>query len=250
MLEQPSSGATVAYVYDRAGRIVKKTTGEKREYFKYDSRDLMTKYWVETDGNTSVSEYVYDVNNQRVAKTDTSDAPTSIDGKKRFVWDGDNILYDGPVFYLNNIMVNGYEAEIQELRIVTYLKDALGSVRGEVYDTPVNPPASNPDIKPFSYKTFEYSAFGESLDSPSTSLGDRAREPGAELKNEGIGFTGHYKDKESNLYYARARYYNPETGRFITSDPIRYAEKRYSPAGLNRYIYGLNNPTKYWDPDG
>jgi RHS repeat-associated protein len=76
-----------------------------------------------------------------------------------------------------------------------------------------------------------------------------AKGDGSRVK-AGIGFTGHYGDKESSLYYARARFYNPDTGRFITSDPIQDPSKRYSPAGLNRYVYGLNNPLKYWDPDG
>lgn len=227
----------VSYSYDKAGRIVKKTDGGVREYYRYDSRDLMTKYWTEKDDVTAVSEYIYDVNNLRVSKTDSSDAPGSYDGKKRFVYDGDNILYEGSVFYLNNIVINSYEAEIQELRIAVFLKDALGSIRSEVYDKPITV-----NTKVSTYASFEYTAFGESLAS--------SGEPNSGHKKEGIGYTGHYLDRENGLYYARARYYNPGTGRFITSDPIGDPSKRYSPAGLNRYVYGLNNPLFYTDPSG
>ncbi len=33
-------------------------------------------------------------------------------------------------------------------------------------------------------------------------------------------FTGREYDKETGLYYYRARYYDPEIGRFISKDPF------------------------------
>jgi len=55
-------------------------------------------------------------------------------------------------------------------------------------------------------------------------------------------YSGEYLDLETNTYYLRARYYQPTTGRFLSEDPIR--------AGLNWYIYGLNNPITRVDPTG
>jgi RHS repeat-associated protein len=61
-------------------------------------------------------------------------------------------------------------------------------------------------------------------------------------------FTGKEYDLESGLFYFGARYYDPKIGRFITED---LAEPDYeNPQSLNRYIYALNNPLKYVDPDG
>jgi len=60
-------------------------------------------------------------------------------------------------------------------------------------------------------------------------------------------FTGKEKD-ETGLYYYGARYYDPETGRFITRDLL--AGKRTNPQSLNRYTYCLNNPVKLIDPAG
>jgi len=47
------------------------------------------------------------------------------------------------------------------------------------------------------------------------------------------------------LYYMRARYYDAETGRFISEDPIGFAG-----GDLNLYAYVANNPVLFVDPDG
>jgi RHS repeat-associated protein len=39
-----------------------------------------------------------------------------------------------------------------------------------------------------------------------------------------FGFTGQRRDDETGLYYYKNRYYSPETGRFITRDPIGYVD--------------------------
>ncbi|MBC3366561.1 RHS repeat-associated core domain-containing protein, partial [Pseudomonas sp. SWRI154] len=49
--------------------------------------------------------------------------------------------------------------------------------------------------------------------------------------------------RESGLHYNRHRYYNPETGRYLTADPSKLK------GGLNGYRYTLN-PTGWVDPLG
>jgi len=64
-------------------------------------------------------------------------------------------------------------------------------------------------------------------------------------------FVGKEKDRETGLYYFGARYMRPETGRFISVDPAGILEKDLiNPQKLNRYAYALNNPYRYFDPDG
>lgn len=63
-----------------------------------------------------------------------------------------------------------------------------------------------------------------------------------------VGFSGYIKDTETGLYYARARYYDPATARFITEDPE--AGKDMVPPSLHRYLYAYANPTVYVDPTG
>ena len=79
------------------------------------------------------------------------------------------------------------------------------------------------------------------------------------IKNNDRKFVGKEKDKETDLTYFGARYYDDLSGRFLAPDPVRPVDALTSktnhkvldnPQRLNRYAYGLNNPYRYVDPDG
>ncbi len=57
-------------------------------------------------------------------------------------------------------------------------------------------------------------------------------------------YTARELDQE-DLYYYRARYYDPQTGRFLSQDPIQYLS-----GDFNWYRYVGNNPTNFIDPSG
>jgi len=59
-------------------------------------------------------------------------------------------------------------------------------------------------------------------------------------------YVGQYgvMDEENGLLYMRARYYDPEVGRFINKDPIGFE------GGVNFYAYVENNPINEIDPKG
>jgi len=63
------------------------------------------------------------------------------------------------------------------------------------------------------------------------------------LVSNPLRFQGQYYDEESGLHYNRYRYYEPESGRYISADPIGLA------GGINLYAY-VPNPLKYIDPLG
>ena len=56
-------------------------------------------------------------------------------------------------------------------------------------------------------------------------------------------FAGQYEDEESGLYYNRFRYYDRETGQYLSPDPIGLL------GGLNPYGY-VHCPTGWVDPFG
>jgi len=58
-----------------------------------------------------------------------------------------------------------------------------------------------------------------------------------------LRFQGQYYDVETGLHFNRHRYYSPQTGRFISRDPIGFA------GGLNIYVYAPN-PIEWTDPFG
>jgi RHS repeat-associated protein len=74
---------------------------------------------------------------------------------------------------------------------------------------------------------YEYDAFGNEVNSTGTT-------PNNYL------YRGEQWDPDLGLYYLRARYYNPVTGRFLSRDP--YAGNTYDPPSLHRYRYATGNP--------
>ena len=62
-------------------------------------------------------------------------------------------------------------------------------------------------------------------------------------------YRGYYWDNDLGLYYLMSRYYDPQTGRFINADNLKYIDPRVI-CGLNLYAYCCNNPITNTDPLG
>jgi RHS repeat-associated protein len=70
-------------------------------------------------------------------------------------------------------------------------------------------------------------------------VGDQTMDAGRYL------YHGDELDVEAGLQYNRARHYDPETGRWLSEDPIGFAG---DPSNLYRYVG--NSPTNGTDPSG
>jgi RHS repeat-associated protein len=78
--------------------------------------------------------------------------------------------------------------------------------------------------------------------------GERVAVAGSPGVPEGVGYTGHYEDRPMGLVYAGARWYDPQVGRFLSPDAVRF-----DVGGIhhfNRYAYAYLNPYRFIDPDG
>ncbi len=83
--------------------------------------------------------------------------------------------------------------------------------------------------------TYEYTPWGEVRNE-------------TEMVDNPIKYAGEYYDDELGMIYLRARYYDPQIGRFTSLD---VEEGNIAiPLEMNRYVYCLNNPIKYVDPYG
>jgi RHS repeat-associated protein len=60
-----------------------------------------------------------------------------------------------------------------------------------------------------------------------------------------FAYTGRDWDPDVGLYYNRARWYDPKTGRFLSQDPTGF---KAGDTNLNRYVW--NRPTTLTDPTG
>ena len=83
--------------------------------------------------------------------------------------------------------------------------------------------------------SYNYDAFGNLLSSPGPT-------PNNYL------YRGEQYDSDLGLYYLRARYYNPQTGRFLSRDPED--GKILDPATLHKYLYANGDPVNGLDPMG
>ena len=61
-------------------------------------------------------------------------------------------------------------------------------------------------------------------------------------------YKGYYYDTETSLYYLQTRYYDPDTGRFISPD--KYTTTGQGVIGNNMFAYCNNNPIQYKDDNG
>jgi RHS repeat-associated protein len=61
-------------------------------------------------------------------------------------------------------------------------------------------------------------------------------------------YRGEQFDTDLGLYYLRARYYNPQTGRFLSRDPEE--GNSGEPKKLHKYLYAYGNPVNRLDPTG
>jgi len=216
---------SVAYEYDANFNQIAKTKAGVRTTFDFSIRDHLLR--ADELAGTATS---FDYNDLGLRTKKISEST----GKEtRYLYDDSAVLleYDGDATGLPTTHKYDYGYELLSLTQVDganresqfYLKDTLMST--------VNLTDESGGL----LHSYRYDAWGRIRNQVGTSENPRQ-------------FTGHYKDDETGLHYFGARYYDDEIGRFISQDP--YLGQQTAPPSLHRYLYALNNPLKYVDPDG
>ncbi|MFC6671373.1 RHS repeat-associated core domain-containing protein [Marinobacterium aestuariivivens] len=205
------------YIYDANGNLLTKTdqTTGKLINYSYDAQNQLIAISFPDGSNVN---YRYDALNRRIAKVFNNSSSV-------FVYDGLNIVFE---FSSDQALRAGYSygTSLDQPLVMNrdgnqyyYHTDHQGSIAALTNN-------STTATNTYNYKAFgSYTNTSEIIDNPFT-------------------YTGRIQDPESNLYYYRARYYDPSIGRFIQSDPIGIR------GGLNTYTYVFNNPLNYVDPFG
>ncbi|WP_026653211.1 DUF6531 domain-containing protein [Butyrivibrio proteoclasticus] len=228
------------YSYDNRGNLVAEYKNDvlDREY-TYSARNLLEKAQVKTDPSMDQSTY-YDYNylGQRVSKKSVN---SEISYLTDITMDYNNLLaqsvngktsmfiYDDKIVSMEKENTNSY-----------YLLDELGST---MYLTDTNGTSSD---------AYAYDVFGKRVNvatgktvnaSNTASTGDAL----VDSLIQPFTFTG-YREEENGLYFAQARSYDPETGRFTGEDKVRGLLD--IPDSINHYIYCFNAPKDYVDRNG
>ncbi|EEQ9693434.1 hypothetical protein GFT16_005013, partial [Escherichia coli] len=238
------------YDYDAAGRMVSRTRHRdgyrpETERFRWDSRDQLTGY---CSAQGEQWEYRHDASGRRTEKR--------CDRKKirfTYLWDGDSIAEireyrDDKLYSVRHLVFNGFELISQQFSRV---RQAHPSVAPQ-WVTRTNHAVSDLTGRPLMlfnsegktvWRPGQTSLWGLALSLPAdTGYPDPRGEWDPEA-DPGLLYAGQWQDAESGLCYNRFRYYEPETGMYLVSDPLglQGSEQTY------RYV---PNPLGYIDPLG
>jgi RHS repeat-associated protein len=213
-----NAALSVAYTYDANGNQTSKTQNGTTTTFQFDVRDQLTAV---VQGSSTLGTYEYDYKGLRVLKQGAL-------GYIHYAYDDKSVLLETDASGTTLAKYDYGPDRLLSLNQQTegrsfYLFDSLGSVT----DLTTTSGALR--------ATYQYDAWGNF----------RATSGGS---FNAFGFTGHERDAETGLYYFRARYYDPATGRFLTEDSREGHPD--TPPSLHRYLYAYANPTVWTDPTG
>jgi RHS repeat-associated protein len=234
------ASGTYSYGYDPKSQLMSVShDGLPAESFTYDGigNHVNQDGTVPSPGGVT---YRYDVNGDLKSRIDPTSAPSMptvtykydalgrrvarIKGSEwtRYTYDGEDVVLDensdGSLVYYGNGpgIDNKLWYQQGSSNPVFFLTDHLGSTRALV--------SSTGSI----IGTMDYDSFGKPLGQIATRY----------------QYAGREWDPDTELYYYRARWYDPQARRFISEDPIGLD------GGINLYAYVFNNPIQYTDPSG
>ncbi|WP_443094343.1 RHS repeat-associated core domain-containing protein [Pseudoduganella chitinolytica] len=269
--------AGTSYRYDERGNLVERVQNGQRDTFEWDAFNCMTR----ANTRYGVTTFAYDPLGRRIAKHSQAAEGTAFRQATRttYGWDGDTLALESSVHqghagrertvhYVYERgsfipLVQATRNRALQLAPTTDVKALMAGNDGR-YDIALDPlwngelehgpePFSKDEIAFYQCDhlgtpqeltdcdgnvawSAQYQAWGKAKDA----ISDAAYKAG--IRNP-MRFQGQYLDDETGLHYNRFRYYDPDTARYLTRDPIGLS------GGHHLYQY-VPNSTGWIDPLG
>ena len=232
------NGQTISY--DASGN----PTSYRGETVTWNGR-LMTSY----TKNGCLYEYEYNSDGMRTIRRMYKNGELA--STIRYIWDGDVLLgtrmesVDSDETFLARYLYDDsgelYGMEYKGLEnagsgMFAFIKNLQGDI---VSITPLDS-ESNVEVN------MEYDAWGKPIIQQASSMTEGLL-MAIMMMVTNVGYRGYFYDLETELYYLRSRYYDPEIGRFINADDTAYLGYDASPLSMNLFAYCENNPVNYVD---
>ncbi|HEK2152824.1 TPA: EndoU domain-containing protein, partial [Proteus mirabilis] len=274
MVPSEAQGAMLQlFQQQQAGRVTRRYTAKGYQDYHYDINGRLAKKIVHTRGfrprewrylwNTQNQltacftpkgdcwHYTYDAFGRRLSKTKTVDSDLAhIDPlfpqikpkitTWRYLWSGDQLIEETPI-YADGTLANAQQVQwlYQPGEITPTARYQQGKLHYVVTDHQGTPREIFSEGGQASWagrlNTWGQMQFWRYRDGKAENDPNYTECP--------FRFAGQYEDEESGLYYNRFRYYDRETGQYLSPDPIGLL------GGLNPYGY-VHCPTGWVDPFG
>ncbi len=231
LLEEVRTGggagpATTVYGYDANGSLTNKVIGATGDEYRYNYNLQNRLREVVLNGSASTT-YLYNDQGIRVRA-----------GDKRFLVDAQN--HTGYAQVLGELTVQGSAFAVS--RSYTLGDDVLSQSDGTgspvtshlLYDGHGSTRLLNGSGATVASR-YDYDAYGVSLSTLDSGLTT-------------LLYAGEQFDSGLQMYYLRARYYDPSNGRFNQRDD--FAGNNFDPQSLHKYAYAHNDPVNRIDPSG
>ena len=253
-----------SYYYNAANQLVGSEGISHKGIYQYDARGNMTAI---CQGGEVINRYVYDEAgrlkeafnaNGEVARYEYDGLGNRI-GIQEYLadkWSFDSISFSGLVCPENLVKEVDYYLDLtkQYQNILTKTEITRNGTTAQDYTWDFNAACMREEENAYIYLqdemgsmvrligienkrhiVYDYDEFGQEI-------------YGTQRNIQPFGFTGYQKDHISDLYYANAREYLPQVGRFASEDPIR--GKDDLPKCFNAYDHCFGNPLTWVDLDG
>jgi RHS repeat-associated protein len=203
---------TAGYLYDSNGNMISKADSSGTTQFASDFENRLIQAVTPSTGSVT---YKYDALGRRIQTAPSNGASTN------FTYDGQDVAQDktsaGVITeYLNGPGIDNKIRQKTGNTLYYFAHDHLGSTTALT------------DTKGSLAERETYDGYGNTVGSTKTRY----------------GYTGRERDSLTGLMYYRARFYDPQLGRFISEDPIGLK------GGVNQYSYAEGDPVNGIDPFG